>query len=242
MNIITTLILFLSVSLSAFAEEPVKRSLYSFEAITTFPVVVGAGVNYHPTEQFVIGLGAGVTPQPYYSFIGQMAAQYGGNSAYKDVIEAAFQNNSLLKISSQYNFSGNYKKIGIGAVFSHLKSTGSAEIDKVLTASNGKDYTALKNLLVAAGRNPNVDIDSTLMIAEIYASYRFADYKNFYFESHVGITKVMTADVVFKTGLPNFEATAVGNNLMRSSEAETESIITQYGLAPTIGIKTVYLF
>lgn len=242
MNNITSFFIFLSVSLSAFSQEPIKRSLFSVEALTSFPVVVGVGVNYHPSEQLVVGIGAGVTPQPYYSFIGQMAAQYGGNAAYKDVIEAAFQNNSMLNISSQYAFSGNYKKFGIGTVFSYLKSSGNAGIDKVLTASNGKDYTALKNLLVAAGRNPNVDIDSTLMIAEIYASYRFAEVKNFYFEGRFGITKVISADVGFKTGLPNFEATAIGNNLMRSSESETESIITQYGLAPTVGIKTVYLF
>jgi hypothetical protein len=219
-----------------------KRSLFSVEAITTFPVVVGAGVNYHATENFLVNIGAGVTPQPYYSFIGTMAAQYGGNSAYKDVIEAAFQNNSLIRISSLYNLSGDYKKFGLGGVVSQLKSSGTAGIDKVLAASNGRDYTSLKNLLIAAGRNPNVDIDSTLLIAEIYANYRLVDNKNFLIDAQLGFTKVMTAEVHFKTGLSNFESTTAGNNLMRSSESDTEDIITQYGMAPTIGIKAVYLF
>lgn len=236
------LIVALFLSLPSLSEESKHKSNFSIQAMTTFPTVVGADINYHLNQQFVLGIGAGVIPQPYYSFIGQMAAQYGGNSAYKDVIEAAFQNNSMLKVTSQYNFSGDYKKIGIGAVFSQLKSSGVAGIDKVLTASNGKDYSNLKNLLVAAGRDPNVDINSTLIIAEVYASYRFADYKNFYFEGQVGVAKVVSADINFKSGLQNFEATAVGNNLMRSSESETESIVTQYGLTPTIGIKTVYLF
>jgi hypothetical protein len=189
-----------------------------------------------------VALGLGFIPQPYYSFIGQMADQYGGNTAYKDVIEAAFQNNNLIRLNSEYVLSGSFRSFRIGLSASYVQSAGTAGIDKVLAASNGKDYTNLKNLLVALGRSPNVDIKSSLITSEIYLDYDLGTYSGFQFLGSLGFVKIISADVNLKSGLSNFEASVAGNDLMRSSESETEGIVIQNGMSPTLGLRIIYQF
>jgi hypothetical protein len=51
---------------------------------------------------------------------------------------------------------------------------------------------------------------------------------------------VLDSTVALKTGLSNFEATAAGNNLMRTSESDLRSILIEYGISPTLGFTVSY--
>ncbi len=225
-------------SLTAFANENFQ---FSPKVETYFPVFAGGGVQLRAYDSFEWGLSYGVTPKAYYKVIANAAAHFGDNGSYKEVVEAAFQDNSLWRMNLQYNFSG---KTGwnMGVAGSMLNSNGEAGIDTVLGASTGRNYTTLKNLLIALGRNPNVSMESDLTLAELYAGYTWDLGKSFLGSLTLGVTKVMSADVKVKTGLPNFEASAAGSSLLRSSETDLENIIEENGYSPEIGVKISYDF
>lgn len=209
---------------------------------TTFPIFLGGGVSATVHDNYEISLGYGFAPEPYYKVIGSVAAELGGNSAYKDVIEAGFQDNSIIKGNFQYNFSNASSGWHAGSSVLMLESSGQAGIDTVLAAATGKDYTTLKNLLTAAGRNTEVDMDSDLLIVEIYGGYKWALEKNFVANLNIGIAKVMESSVKLKTGLPAFESSASGSALLRSTESDLEGILSDYGISPTIAGDLTYLF
>lgn len=215
---------------------------YFPEVKTIFPVFLGAGVGVSFQEHFEFDVLYGITPKPYYETIGSVAASLGGNTAYKDVIESAFQNNSLWRIGAKYNFSETKKGWHVSLAYSRLTSSGQAEIDSVLAAATGLDYTQLKNALAAAGRSTMVDMSATLNIGEIQAGYTWEIASNVTLGAALGVAKILSNDVKLKTGLSNFEATNVGKTLITSSESELESIINQYGTSPTVGVAFAYVF
>ena len=207
---------------------------------TDIPVFIGGGfsVKGEPIEfQFQYGL----TPEPYADLIGTAAAEIAGNEAYKGVVKAAFENNHMLRADLLYRFTGNtgWK---IAMAYLGLQSQGNAEIDDVLYAATGRDYTNLKNLLTAAGRDSKVDMNSTLGIIEAYVSYGYMWGRNWNFDVSFGVAKVVAADVKLKTGLPNFEASQAGSTLMRNTEGDLEEIIYDYGTSPKLGLTLQYLF
>jgi hypothetical protein len=239
------LIGFILYSLSIFfaAAEESGNSVRLVPKITSvFPIFIGAGPELIFNERYQIGINYGVTPQPYYSTIGQVAASVGGNPSYKDVIQASFQNNALWRVGFQYNFNTSQAGWCSGLSISRLTSTGKAGIDEVLRAATGKDFTQLKNLLTAAGRSTDVELDGTLIIAEISGGYSWDFMTKASITLTGGVAKVVKTDIRLKTGLPNFEATNLGNSLMRSSEDEIESIVNKYGLFPTVGVGAGYYF
>ena len=193
-------------------------------------------------EHFLLDILYGVTPKPYYETIGSTAASLGGNAAYKNVIESAFQNNSLWRVGFTYNFNQTKRGWHVGLAYSRLKASGKAGIDSVLSAATGLDYSQLKNALAAVGKSNQVDMDSFLNIGEIQIGYDWEILTNLTLGTTLGVAKVLSSDVELKTGLTNFEATNAGKTLMASSETELESIVDQYGLTPTIGLAFRYLF
>lgn len=209
---------------------------------TTFPLLVGAGVGVNFGEQFDFGLYYGVTPQPYYNIIADFASSQSGNASYKNVINAAFQNNSNLKASFQYFFNNSRSGWRIGANYTYLTSSGAADIDQVLAAATGQNYTALKSLLIALGRPTQVDMTAKINILEIESGYSWALSSGFILRATFGIAKVVSNQVSLKSGLANFEATVAGSNLMRQSESGIQDIINQYGISPTLGINLNYFF
>lgn len=209
---------------------------------SVFPIFLGAGPELILNERYQIGINYGVTPQPYYSTIGQVAASVGGNSSYKDVIQASFQNNSLWRIGFQYNFNTPRSGWCSGISVSRLTSTGKAGIDEVLRAATGNDFTQLKNLLTAAGRSTDVNLEGSLVIGEVSGGYSWGFMENASITLTGGVAKILKTEIRLKTGLSNFEATNLGNSLMRSSEDELESIVNKYGLFPVVGVGAGYYF
>lgn len=224
------------------AEESDNPIRLAPKVTTVFPIFLGAGPELILNERYQIGISYGVTPQPYYSTIGQVAASVGGNSSYKDVIQASFQNNVLWRLGFQYNF--NTLKSGwcTEISFSRIASKGKADIEKVLQAVTGSDFTQLKNLLIAAGRSTDVDLEGTLLIVGFSGGYSWSLLENASISLVGGVAKVLRSDIRLKTGLVNFEATNIGNSLMRSSEENLESIVNQYGIFPTVGVNASYYF
>ncbi|MBY0413135.1 MAG: hypothetical protein K2Q18_03170 [Bdellovibrionales bacterium] len=223
---------------SAFAFDNYK---FSPTAESTFPLFVGGGLKMSAYEKLDIGISYGVTPKPYYQVIGSASAHFGDDPDYKEIIKAAFQDNSQWRAHWQYNFQG---KTGwnFGTSGAKLESSGKASIDKVLGAINGKDYTQLKNLLTALGKSTDVSMDSDLTIGEIFGGYTWSLGHSFYGQVTLGVAKVLSADVKIKTGLPNYEASANGSALLRSTESDLENIITENGITPTLGLKVSYEF
>jgi len=241
MRCLLMLSLFFGALQTAAGEETSSSRFYS-KLGTVFPLSAGVGLGYSDGVHWQLEAGVGFTPKPYYETIGTVAADSGGNASYKEVLEAAFQNNSLWGILLQYNLSGPREGWSFGVAASELASTGEAGIDQVLAAATGRDYTQLKNLLVLAHRDPNVDMTSRLLIGEIQAGHAWEWSEHWVGRLSVGVAQVLSSDVHLKTGLPNFEASAAGSNLMRSSESELESIINKYGLSPTVGFSASYFF
>lgn len=238
---VTMVVLF---SITTYADDSSASSDFQFypEVKTVVPVFLGFGAGMSYQDHFEIDFAYGLTPKPYYQTIGSVAATLSGNSAYKDVIESAFQNNSLWRIGMKYNFTSSKKGWSLGLAFSRLKSSGKAGIDKVLQAATGQDYTTLKNLLTSAGRSTEVDMDGTLTIGEIQAGYTWELNPHLSLAAALGVGKVLNSDIHLKTGLTAFESTPAGNSLMRSSEDDLESIIDEYGISPTLGINLNYVF
>lgn len=206
------------------------------------PLFIGAGGGYSFNDHLQADVVYGVTPQPFYSLIGQVAAESAGNSSYRDVIEAAFQNNSLWRISATYSLTNRLTGFHFTAAGSVLDASGDAEINSVLKSSTGRDYSTLIALLIASGRSSKVHIDSRLQILELQASYSWNFNQNWVVDVSGGFLKVFSSDVHLKTGLPNYESSPSGYNQMRASENDIESIIEEYGLSPTAGLQVKYLF
>jgi hypothetical protein len=207
---------------------------------SVFPIFFGGGAEITVKNHYQIDLEGGFTPKPYASAIGSAAASLGGNAAYKDVAEAAFQNNSLVRLGARYCFRDPATGWRVGLFASRLTSSGKAAIDQVLAAATGNTYTNLKTLLTAAGRSTDVDMTATLTIGEFEGSYGWTLGRGFFGNASFGVAKVLDSTVALKTGLTNFEASAAGSSLLRTTESDLRSILIQYGLSPTVGFTVGY--
>ncbi len=234
------------VSIRAWSISPMTQTASPVQvygkAETVFPLFVGAGVGINIIDSFDLSLMYGLTPEPYYQVIGDAASQYGGNSAYKDVVESAFKNNNLIRAEGNYFFESARTGWLAGGAFSYLTANGKAGIDRVLTAATGKDYSALRQGLILAGKNPEVDIDTKMMIIDIRGGYSWDITHSFIVKASVGVAKVVWSEVSLKSGLAGFEQTAYGNNTMRSAESDIQSIINENGISPTLGVEINYVF
>ena len=171
-----------------------------------------------------------------------MAANFSGNAAYKDVVEAAFQNNTLTRVDLSYQFSDHQSGWSAGSAVSRLHASGRAEIDSVLAAGTGNVFTGLINLLIAAGKDTKVDMTTTINIGEIFFAYRWNAPSHLVVKGIFGVAKVLSADVSIKTDMPNFESSNAGKKLISNTESDIEDIIVQYGLSPTVGAQLSYFF
>lgn len=212
------------------------------KAETIFPLFIGAGVGLNIVDSFDFSVMYGLTPEPYYQVIGEAAAQFGGNSAYKDVIESAFKNNSIIRAEGDYFFESARRGWLAGGAFSYLSANGTAGIDRVLTAATGKDYSTLRQGLILAGKNPEVDIDTKMIILDVRGGYGWDVTQDFIVKASVGVAKVVWSEVSLKSGLAGFEQTAYGNSTMRTAESDIQSIINDNGISPTLGLELNYIF
>lgn len=239
------LLIFFALSLSLAtkaAEEATAPVLQGGAGVkTVFPLFMGAEGNALLADHFEIGLGFGLTPGFYASTIGSVAASIGGNPKYQDLTEAALSSSSAFRLHVQYNFRG---KSGwrLGLAGSRMATSGEAGIDSVLAATQGNDFTNLKNLLVAAGKNPNVSMATTTFSLELYAGYSFQLVDNFHLSVTAGFLKLFNPSVALTTELPAFNASATGNALLRETETDIETILNDYGYSPTAAIGLVYWF
>lgn len=225
----------------AFSQDSPTSLLISPGETTIFPIFYGISGKVIIDKQYDLGISYGLAPKSYYTMIGNIAAEFGDNSAYDDVIEAAFQNNSIWMFEFRYNFEKSLSGFFVKASYLRLQSNGSANVDTVLHAITGQSYGLLKDALIATGRSPEIDLDAVAHIGEIAWGYswQFADVV--IVSASLGIGKIFASKIELKTGLPSFEATEAGSNLLRTGESKVEDIIEEYGLSPTIGV-SVHLF
>lgn len=209
---------------------------------TTFPVSASVGGSLIFKDKFSLGAGVGVMPSAYATAIGAVAAHYGSNSGYKDLVESAFQNNSLLRVHGSYFFNTIKSGWSIGMAYDHLNTSGKADIDTVLEATTGNDFTNLKNLLTAAGRSTNVDLSGKIHMLELWLARTSELSKDLSLAFSVGVVKIIATDTEISTGLKNFESSAVGSALLSDTEEELNQILIDYGLSPTIGLSVNYFF
>lgn len=243
----TRIIFFISlvcISLNSWSQSAAKETSdvqFYGKAETTFPLFVGAGLGLSIFNHYDLNLMLGLTPEPYYKVIGEAAANFGGTSAYKDVVVAAFQNNMMVRTQGNYFFESPRAGWLLGGAFSYLSSKGKAGVDRVLTAATGKDFSNLKNALLVAGKSTEVDIDAKIMILDARAGYGWDLGHDLTVKTTLGVAKVISSEVALKSGLA-FESTTYGNSLMRTAESDIQSIINDNGMTPTINVDISYLF
>jgi hypothetical protein len=209
---------------------------------TSFPVFVGSGVQFGFGQNFAFDVLYGFVPEPYYNTIASVGADIGDEPVYEELINAGFDENAIIKASLLYRLPTASRKWSLGANYYVVDTDGRAEIDEVLSALTGKDYTVLKNLLIAAGRDTKVDLEGKIQILEIQGAYRVLDSPKWSSQITFGIAKVLTAEAEVKTGLKNFEASNAGKQFLKETETELEDIVVENGLTPTIGIDLTYHF
>lgn len=240
------------ITFQAYAQEPGKEPKSDLEApsevrfipqlSTAFPLYVGVGGSLNLHDHFQFKALIGVTPKPYSNTIADVAGSFTNNNSYKDLIRAAFQNNSILRFAFEYRFTNERTGWHVGLGASLLNASGTAGIDQVLSASTGRDYTQLRNLIINSGRSADVTMDTRAMIAEVEAGYTFEMHEHWSTTLTFGVAKVFSSEVKIKTGLPNYEASNVGSTLLRSTESDIQSILNEYGITPTFGVTLSYLF
>jgi hypothetical protein len=209
---------------------------------TIFPTFLGVGASLILNENYELNLMYGTTPEPYHETIASVAADLADDQSYEGVINSAFQDNQTLRAAFNYNFKSSREGWNIGLSFSYLSSEGQAGIDDVLSAVTGRDFSGLRTILINRGRDPEVDLDSELTVAELNFGYRWPVSTRLTFGASAGAIKVLSADMKIKTGLPNFEASPAGSSLLRSTESDLEEIVVENGISPVIGVSLSYNF
>lgn len=213
---------------------------FGVRAESVFPIFTGPGIFIRVSDEFEASAYYGLTPETYYTTIGTVAASTGGNSAYADVIRAAFQNNSILKVSGVYKPLHWNWNFGVSSYM--IAADGSAGIDTVLSAATGRDYSTLKNALTAAGRSTQVQLKSALVVFEIHAKHIWKLQSAGELSLGFGFAKVMNSKVNITTGLALFDSTTAGQNIISQSETDLQSIIQDNGMTPTLSLGYDYIF
>ncbi|RYZ68352.1 MAG: hypothetical protein EOP05_16505, partial [Proteobacteria bacterium] len=155
-----------------------RKFYFAPKIITVFPLLLGIGAEASYRNKLALGVSYGFTPKAYSKAIAEAAASLANEPSYKSVIEAAFKHNNLIRGYLEYRFRKGDNGFQIGTAYSHLTASGTAPIDDILEQPTGVLYTLLKNLLLAQGKDPNVNMKSDLGLAEIYAGYSFTIIKN----------------------------------------------------------------
>jgi hypothetical protein len=238
-NVLKSLILFTFLALKSFADSGASFSPY---VETTFPVSVSVGGNVIFNDAFSFGLGFGVLPSTYSAAIGAFTAEYGNKNAYKDLVEAAFHDNSLIRVHGSYFFKNAKSGWSVGMAYDHINTSGTADVDTVLEATTGNDFTNLKNLLIAAGRSTDVDLSGRMHILELWLARTSEVSKNLSLVCSFGLAKIIAADTEISTGLKNFESSASGATLLSDTEKDLDKILVNYGVSPTLGLSVNYIF
>jgi hypothetical protein len=231
-----------SSALQASESEKASSPVFYPEFVTSFPIATAVGAAYTPSEKIKLTASYGLVPEPYSNFIAEAVSGISGNAEYEDVIKAAFQNNSLWRIAAGYSPESNHAGWHFIISGTVLNSSGQANIDEVMGASSDNDFTFLKNLLIASGRSAVVDMNAMLQILEFQTGYTWKYSEKFQVDVTFGVAKVIGSDVTYKTNLQSFENSTAGKNLIRSSESDTESVLEQYGITPTLGLAANYFF
>lgn len=224
------------------APEPENGYQFGLKAETVFPLFMGPSVSLTLGKHFETSLGIGLTPEPYYNVIANVSASMSGNGSYADVIRAAFKNNSIVKLSGLYKFGPQAVGWFLGLSANQLRANGDADIDTVLAAATGRDYSGLKTVLTVLGRSTKVDLASDLIILEIFGGHSWPVTPESEIKVGLGIAKIIDAKVKLATGLSTFESTAAGKNLLAQSESDLVKILKDYGLSPTIVFAYDYYF
>lgn len=212
------------------------------ELQTQIPLFTGVGASMEFDQQFVFGGAIGLAPSPFISLVGEAAAQAGENSSYKTLIEDAFTNNWAFRVYGEAGFTKSPQRWFVGAAFSYIETSGTSDIDSVLSAATGKNYTTLLTLLRANGKSTNMSLSGFVMILDISIGRYIPIHENFYLKASAGVAKVVNAESELSTELTNFDNSNPGRQLLTESEGEIEDIVINYGWSPTLGVSLHYSF
>lgn len=215
--------------------------LFTGKVETLAPIGISVGGEVLISEVVSVYGGLGYVPKPYVDLIGQVSAEFGGNDAYDDVIRAALATNSFFNFGIDYHLTGK-QGWSAGLLFQIIKAEGEGPVDQVLEAATGEDFSTLKNALALAGRDSDIALSGTLFIAGVLGKYTSYFSEGWSWTGTLGIGKVLSAAVEMDTGLPLFEATVVGAQLISDGESDLEDILVSNGVSPLVGASINYSF
>ncbi len=217
------------------------RNFFPFiKAGTEFPVWTGADLGARIWKNFSFHVGYGKMLSSYAGFIGGRIDQFANKSGYDSVIKGITDSNHILRGGIDYHFSGR-KGWSVGTTVSQLNADGKSSITDVETLTNTQ-FTTLKNLLSAAGKELVFTSDLSLTLLELHASYTFGLMNHLFLETSFGVSKVIANSVQLSSNAPNCDASNAGANLYNQAQNELDSVLKKYGYVPMLGLSLVYEF
>lgn len=226
--------------ISLFSSHGMAQDLqFSPKVETIFPFYLGASAELHINSQLEFGLGLGFAPSPYVSATGAIAADLGNNSAYADIIEDSLQNNFIIRATGKIRF---YESWFVGLALSRLTVEGTSNINTVGAVATGLDFSALSNLLQAAGRSTDLNLSGQAYALDLTIGRNFILNEALVLQAYTGAIKIISAEVNIASQLPNFDNSQAGSALISNSEAEVEDILLEYGLSPVLGLSLFFYF
>lgn len=208
---------------------------------TRVPTFLGLGGELF-YKKWSVSLAYGLIPKPYSQLIAQMGADIGGDSSYETLINAGLEENKAYKLAFNYQTNWFQRRLNFSLHNYYVTSKGDGEIDEILSAVTGRNFTTLKNLLIALGRPTTVDLEGWIYAIELSANYNFWSNNNWSANTSLGIVQIISCDTQIKTGLTNFENSGTGQKLLSDSESDIEDILLDNGISPVAGLSLKYSF
>lgn len=215
---------------------------WSARASTAFPFFAGVGgAIEHRATGLEFGIDLGAEPPLYSDRIADLVANVSDRDDYGALVRSAFDANWLLRVGLGWRPSGR-EGFSFAAGWSLMQTRGLTGIDDVLAAVTGRDFSTLTAALAAAGRDPRVQLETTLSILELNVEYAWALDDRWSIGTGLGFGKIIGSSASLQTGLPRFEASRAGSALLRGSEDDLEAILVDYGYLPSIRLALTYSF
>jgi|GEM_PF-3966681 len=207
---------------------------------TEFPIFIGGDIGVRIYRHFDVSVGYGTMSSSYAGFVGSRIDQFANKTGYDSVVKGLMDSNHTLRASVDYRFRGR-KGWSVGARISRLSAEGRSSITEVETLT-GTQFTALKAILNASGRELIFNSDLKLTFLEAHVGYTFGLGSHLFLESSFGVSKIVSNGVTLSSNASNFDDSNAGRTLYAQAQSDLDSVLKKYGYVPSLGLKLIYEF
>ena len=206
---------------------------------TDFPFWLGADLRLMFFDRLMLNAGVGSTLNAYSSLMGQTAASVGGNAAYKPVVEALYQSNSIFRVGLEYRFRGP-TGWALGLNYYRQATNGEAKLADIAQATN-QNFQNLLTLLNALGKSSVIRGETTMTMVQVQGSYTWS-VLGFLLRGSLGVIKFTDATLKLSSQSSVFDNSAAGQATYAEAEKSLKATLVNYGVSPTAGLDLMYFF